>query len=196
MPLLKSEPSLYPDDIFALDAESFPWHVAHVRSRQEKSLARRLHGLSGAYYLPQVRKLIQRSGREFISYLPLIPGYLFFRGTQEISAQALRSGVVVQILQVDDQRQLSEELRQIHDLLAAGATFTVERDFLPGDQVLIKSGSFAGYRGMVVEQGRRARLLVTITMLRKQVSVEFDPEVLIKDGREGRFRFDRGARVP
>ncbi len=195
MPLLKSEPTLFPTEIFALDVKTSPWQVAHVRSRQEKSLARRLHAVSGPYFLPQVTKLTHRSGREFVSHLPLIPGYLFFRGAAEVADQALRSGVVVQILKVEDQSQLNEELCQIHQLLSSGARFMLEDRFSPGDQVLIKTGSFSGYRGVVVDEGRRARLIVTITMLQKHVSVEFDPAALARDGSKGRFRFDRGART-
>ena len=93
MPLLKAKPSLDPDGIFALDPESFPWHVAHVRSGQEKSLARRLHALATAYFLPQVKKLTRGSGRDFVSHLPLIPGYLFFRGEHEIAGQALKLAI-------------------------------------------------------------------------------------------------------
>jgi hypothetical protein len=42
MPLLPKEADFFPDDLFALAESSFPWHVAHVRSRQEKRVARRL----------------------------------------------------------------------------------------------------------------------------------------------------------
>lgn len=181
MPIVREEPALYPEGLFDLDVAAHPWHVAHVKSRCEKSLARHLHQSSSPYYLPQLRKITARSGRNFVSHLPLLQGYVFLRGSAQVCSDALRSGVVVSLLPVRDQGQLHDELRQIHDLLARGIPLQVETTLSPGDQVLVKSGPFEGYRGIIVQQGRRSRLLVNITMLKKQVSVEFDPMALGPD---------------
>jgi len=45
MPLLKRELDLFPEGLFDLPVESHPWWVAHVKSRQEKALARHLQPL-------------------------------------------------------------------------------------------------------------------------------------------------------
>ena len=50
MPLLPKEPQISPETIF--DSPD-PWRVAHVRSRQEKVLARHLLQNDIAFYLPQ-----------------------------------------------------------------------------------------------------------------------------------------------
>ena len=78
MPLLKREPDSFPAAVFELPVEASPWWVAHVRSRQEKALARFLRPLAVAFYLPQGEHRTRRAGRTFVSYLPLFPGYLFF----------------------------------------------------------------------------------------------------------------------
>jgi len=181
MPIVREEPALYPEGLFDLDAAAHPWHVAHVKSRCEKSLARHLFQSSSPYYLPQLKKVTARSGRNFVSHLPLLQGYVFLRGSAQVCSEARRSGVIVNLLPVRDQGQLHEELRQIHDLLARGISLRVESSFSLGDHVLIKSGAFEGYRGIIIQEGRGSRLLVNITMLRKQVSVEFDPMVLGPD---------------
>lgn len=51
MPLLKREPDITPG-LFDLDAVTHPWRVAHVRSRQEKTLARHCHERGIPFYLP------------------------------------------------------------------------------------------------------------------------------------------------
>lgn len=79
MPILKREADLYPDDLFERAGVGRPWWVAHVRSRQEKVLARFFRDREVSHYLPQYEKLVRRSGRRFTSYLPLFPGYVFFR---------------------------------------------------------------------------------------------------------------------
>src|SRR4051812_19164991 len=77
MPILKREPDCYPDNPFTLEA---PWRVAHLRSRQEKVFVRYLRQYDIPFYLPQIEKTVQRSGRNITSYLPVFPGYAFFRG--------------------------------------------------------------------------------------------------------------------
>jgi len=191
MPIVREEPALYPAELFDLDAAAHPWHVAHVKSRCEKSLARHLCESASPYYLPQLKKVTARSGRNFVSHLPLFQGYVFLRGRAQVCSEAFRSGVVVNLLPVRDQAQLHEELRQIHDLLTRGVPLRVETFLSPGDPVLVKSGPFEGYRGIVIQAGRRSRLLVNITMLRKQVSVEFDPMALGPDRVGLRSRADR-----
>jgi hypothetical protein len=68
---LKREPDAFPEAIFDM---TDPWWVAHLRSRQEKVLARYLREYEIPFYLPQMQKRIRRSGRTFVSYLPLFSG--------------------------------------------------------------------------------------------------------------------------
>jgi len=178
MPLLPKEADVFPDELFALPADAYPWHVAHVRSRQEKVLARRLLERHTPFYLPQTERLVERSGRRFRSYVPLFGGYVFFRGAESARDAALRSGVVAHIIDVEDQPLLNGQLEQIRRLQLAGASFVVYDELLPDDVVTIADGPFRGYTGSVVRSGRRDRLLVSLTLLRKSIAVEFSRPVL------------------
>ena len=178
MPLLKWTTDLFPLDLFALSSGDFPWWVAHVRSRQEKALARHLLPLEVPFFLPQREKRIRRAGRTFVSYLPLFPGYLFFRGSAVDRNAALRSNLIVKVLEVRDQDLLASELLQIRRLQEAGATLVPYADVVPGDSVRVTDGPFRGYVGAVMRIQGRARLLVSISMLRQSVAVEFDREVI------------------
>jgi transcription antitermination factor NusG len=178
MPLLPKEADFFPDELFALPEGTFPWHVAHVRSRQEKSLARRLLEQQIPFYLPQIQRVAERSSRRFHSYLPLFAGYVFFRGTDGALNVALRSGVTANMIAVSDQKLLTEELEQIRRLQLAGASFEVYEDLLPNDAVMITEGPFRGYAGAVVRSGRGDRLVVSLSLLRKNVAVEFERPVL------------------
>jgi Transcription termination factor nusG len=178
MPLLPKEADLFPDELFALPASSFPWHVAHVRSRQEKALARRLHELGIPFYLPQTERVAERSSRRFRSYVPLFPGYVFFRGCSPECDAALRSGVTVGIIEVDDQMLLAAQLAQIRHLLLTGASFEVYEELVPDDVVSITAGPFRGYTGAVVRGARGDRLIVSLSLLRKNIAVEFERPAL------------------
>lgn len=178
MPLLPKEVELFPDELFTLPVQSFPWQVAHVRSRQEKVLARRLFERKIPFFVPQIERVAERSSRRFRSYVPLFGGYVFFRGDASASDVALRSGVTVRVIGVDDQELLGAQLGQIRLLQLAGASFEIYEDLLPDDVVSITAGPFRGYTGAVVRSGRGERLVVSLSLLRKNIVVEFDRPVL------------------
>ena len=175
MPLLPKEPDILPETIFELDD---PWHVAHVRSRQEKVLARHLAQRRIAFFLPQMDKTVTRAGRRLTSHVPLFPGYVFFRGAAAARQAALCSNVVANLIEVQNQPLLTEELRQIRRLQLAGASLVPVEEFVPGDAVRITEGAFAGYQGIVIRGGRADRLLVSVSLLRKAVAVEFARQTL------------------
>lgn len=176
MPLLKREPDLFPESVLGLSPVEFPWWVAHVRSRQEKGLARQLVPREIPFYLPQHEHRVGRSGRSFTSHLPLFPGYVFFRGQSPARGAVLESGLVVRILKVPDQDLLARELSTLRALQQSGAPLVPHPWVAPGDLVRIDSGPFAGYAGTVIRERGARRLVVSVTMLRKSVAVELERE--------------------
>ena len=155
MPLLPKEADLFPDEFFALPEGPFPWHVAHVRSRQEKLMARRLMEQQIPFYLPQVERVSERSSRRFRSYVPLFAGYVFFRGGRSrLRRRAAKRRHRTNRSTSTIRRLLGAQLKQIRDLQLAGASFDVYEELLPDDVVTITEGPFRGYRGAVVRSGR------------------------------------------
>ena len=173
MPILKREPDAFPESIFEMPD---PWWVAHLRSRQEKLLARYLREHQVPFYLPQMEKRVRRSGRTFVSYLPLFAGYVFFRGGREEKLRALKSNVVVNVLEPSDQDEISRELEQLHELQLTDAQLKPHPFVAPGDTVLITEGAFEGYRGVVVKEKGTMRLIVSVSFIRQSVSLEIDRE--------------------
>ena len=180
MPLLAKEAEISAETVF--DAVE-PWRVAHVRSRQEKVLARHLLRSGVAFYLPQIEKATTRAGRHFLSYVPLFAGYVFFRGGAATRQIALRSNVVASLIEVENQALLNDELLQIRRLQLAGASLIPVEEFVVGDAVRIAEGAFAGYQGTVVRSARVDRLLVAVSLLRKTVAVEFPRTALARGPR-------------
>ena len=178
MPILKREPDLFPEGLFDLPVERHPWWVAHVKSRQEKVLARHLQPLGIPYYLPQREQKIRRAGRNFMSYLPLFPGYLFFRGTDDDRYAALRSNLVAQVIDVIDQPLLDAELGRLRTLQESGLPLVSHPYIEPGSAVSITDGPFRGYEGVVLRAKGRLRIVVSISVLRTSYTVELDREAL------------------
>jgi transcription antitermination factor NusG len=178
MPLLARELELFPHDGLELPESDFPWHVAHTRSRQEKGLARHLVSQEVAFYVPQYEKRTRRAGRNFTSFLPLFPGYVFFRGGSRERQAAIRSHLLVRVLEVKDQALLGAELAALRRLQLSGASLSPLVELEPGDEVRIVDGPFKGHSGIVLRGQSRVRLVVSITMLRQSVAVEFERGVL------------------
>lgn len=178
MPLLKREPDLFPQNLFDLPAEGNPWWVAHVRSRQEKALARLLQPLGVPYYLPQRERKTRRAGRTFVSYLPLFPGYLFFRGTDDDRHAALRSNLVAQVIDVVDQPLLDAELGRLRALQESGFPLVCHPYVETGSAVSITDGPFRGCEGTVLRAKGQLRIVVSISLLRTSVAIEIDREAL------------------
>jgi transcription antitermination factor NusG len=168
-----------------LSPESVPWSVAQTRSRQEKALTRHLEPLGVPFYLPQYERRARRAGREFLSYIPLFPGYVFLRADPAWRAEVFRSQLVVRLLDVRDQDLLHGELKQLRALQESGAGLVPYSRIAPGDPVAVVDGPFRGYRGIVVREQAGLRLVVSISMLRQNVSVAFDRSSLTRESRDG-----------
>lgn len=180
MPILRKESDIFPDDLFAMPISDAPWEIAHLRSRQEKSVARLLFDASMPFYLPQIKQTNKRAGRTFVSHLPLFPGYIFMRRIDGLRQALWRTSAVANLIEVPDQNQLHAELLQIRELQERGAVLTPRADLVPGDAVRIMEGAFSGYSGVVMEERGSLRLIVSVSILKKSVSVEFPRELLVQ----------------
>ena len=202
MPLLKREPEIYPADLFgplpedqlaaaealAGDGPRSPaprpaattgaWWVAYVRSRQEKRLARHLLQSEVPFYLPQREHRLKAGDRWRVSHLPLFTGYVFFRGGAGERLRALKSNLVVNLLDVTDEAALERELRSLWLLQLTGAPLVPHPYLGPGDEVEVVEGPLRGYQGRILREKGRLRLIVSITLLRQSVAAELDRAAL------------------
>lgn len=170
MPILAAEPQMFPPDLWrgelgAVDPER-PWWCLHTRPRQEKAMARDLHGRGSTYYLPQV---VQEghipSGRKIRSLRPLFSGYIFFQGDQLQRHEALKSRSLTRVLEIFDQEELTDELRQIHRLLSSGLVVLPEPTYPVGSRVCITSGPLRGLVGTVVRRDRGDQFVAVVRFL-------------------------------
>lgn len=192
MPILKREPDRFPVDVFELAREDHPWSVAHVRSRQEKALARQLAESTVPFYLPQAERRIRRSGRTFVSHSPLFGGYVFLRANRSQLDRAFRTNAVVRVIQVTDQETLHGELSQLSELQRLGAALVPHPHLEPGDAVRVNEGVFTGFTGIVLRGNGALRLVVSVSFLRQSIAVEFDREVLVPLGKSVNVPFRSG----
>jgi transcriptional antiterminator RfaH len=181
MPILKEEPSLYPETLLdAAPAEvgGRRWLALYTKARQEKALARELLKYCVPFYLPLVRKTSVLRGRKRTSWAPLFGGYVFLYASEEERVRALTTNRISRVLMVEDPDQLLFDLRQLRQLIAVGAPLTIESRFGPGQRVRVRQGAFAGLEGTVRKRRGETRLLVSINFLQQGASVEIDDFML------------------
>lgn len=177
MPLLALETFIQPEDLLDTahdDIACGKWWVLHTRPRAEKTLARRFCDRGMNYYLPLYPRTWQSRGRQFSSFLPLFPGYIFLHGESEDRLHALETNLVAHALPVDDQEQLHDSLARIYRLLATGAPVTPEDRLEPGDPVEIIRGPLAGLAGKVLKRGKRLKFVIEVQFLHRAVSAEVE----------------------
>lgn len=175
MPIRKRDVDLFPPRLFASPAAGPPWRVAYARSRQEKRLARHLLVRQMPFYLPLAERAVSIAGRRRVSYLPLFPGYVFFRGP---ALSALGSNVVCHVLEVHDQATLAAELASLWRLQAAGAPVVPHPYLAAGDRVEIVDGPLAGFAGTILREKGRLRLVVRVSLLGQAAAAEVDREMV------------------
>ena len=186
MPLVRLRADHFPPDVFRLGLSEFPWLVAHTKGRAEKALARQLLIAQIPFYVPLGERRSRRSGRTFVSTLPLFPGYVFLRGGAGSRGAAIRCGAVVRLLDVPDQERLDRELRQVRALQETGASLVVHPFLGAGDAVRIREGPFRDQFGVVVREKGATRLVVSVSMLRRSVAVELERGVVEADRKSSR----------
>jgi len=145
-----------------------------VRPRCEKKLAEfcRLMGLS--HYLPlrEETKIYQR--RRVTVLKPVFPGYLFASFDRKGRLALLKTNNIVRIIECTDQRRFLHQLAQIRKALAVDATLSSCSALTRGKLVRIKSGSFMGLEGRVLNVRARTRVRLNVEMIGQAVMVEVD----------------------
>ena len=181
MPILKEEPSMYPESLLDAapdEAADRRWLALYTKARQEKALARELLKYRVPFYLPLVRKASVSRGRKRTSLVPLFGGYIFLYGSEEERVRGLTTNRVSRILTVEDPDQLVFDLRQLRQLIAANVPLTVESRLGPGQRVRVRQGAFAELEGTVLRRRGEMRLLVSINFLQQGASVEIEDFML------------------
>jgi len=180
VPVLKLEPDLSPDDLFDLPPDRYPWWVVHVRSRQEKLLARECRRRDVPFYLPLREQKLVRAGRRRTSWLPLFPGYLFVRGDLEHERlEVLKTNLCVKVLAVAAQAELSHDLAQVRRLQELGLPLVAHPELTKGSVVRIAEGPFEGMAGRVTAVKGKGRFVVTVRFIHRSVAVELDRDELV-----------------
>jgi transcription antitermination factor NusG len=148
--------------------DQLPWYVVWAESRAEKRVAQRLEARGFDVWLPTTTQKRRWSDRWQEVSLPLFPGYLFASPGAVGYVPLLRiPGVLTLVKRGLAPAALSPayvaQLKSVVENPAVAAeALPVGHSFVAGDEVLVRDGPLAGWRGTVTELRGARKLLVWV----------------------------------
>ena len=153
------------------------WYGVRVRSRSEPMAAAMLDGQGYAPFLPTYKVCRKWTDRTRQIDTPLFPGYVFCRfDPQRILPILMTPGVLGIVGFGKVPAPIEErEIDAIRAVVAAGLRAEPLPFMHEGDRVEIIGGPLCGMEGIVGKFRNNQRLILSVTMLQRSVSVEVDP---------------------
>ncbi len=172
-----SSPSLFP---LATEAksESLPWFGVHTRSNHEKVTATVLSYKGYDYYLPTYKSKKRWSDRVVESDRPLFPGYVFCRFDPKLRLPILTTPGVVSVVGFGNEPAPIEdmEIEAVQAVLRSGLHAEPCAFLREGQRIRVIQGSLTGLEGLLVRKKSEWRMVVSVAMLQRSISVEIDRE--------------------
>jgi transcription antitermination factor NusG len=154
------------------------WYAVLTRSRQEKTAASMLQSQSIDIFLPLYQDERRWSDRKKRISVPLFPGYLF---VQIVASSTARFRVlkVPGIVEFVGNREgplpiPQTDIEAVRAVISRGVECALHPFLKAGDRVRVVRGALAGVEGNLSRRGVQSRLVVSVEMLQRSVSVIVD----------------------
>ena len=154
------------------------WWVVHTKARNEKALGSDLEKLGIGYFLPLARVKRKYGRRRLLVEIPLFPSYLFMCGGRDERSETLGTHRAANVIQVFDQRELKEQLRQIHRVTTSGKAVDLYPGLKRGILCRVIRGCLKGLEGVVLRRRGICRIYVGVEALGQSAELEIDADLL------------------
>jgi transcriptional antiterminator NusG len=162
-------------------AEQFPWYGIRTRSNHEKVAALVLTGKGYDPYLP-VYSLRRRRSDDVLTHSehPLFPGYVFCRFDAKRRLPILMTTGVISVVGFGKEPAAipDDEIEAVKAVLRSGLPTEPCAYLREGQRVRVMTGSLDGVEGILVKKKNQFRMVVSVTMLQRSLSVEIDADRL------------------
>jgi transcription antitermination factor NusG len=147
------------------------WFALYTKPRSEFKAEQQLKSVGIENYLPTITRLKQWSDRKKKITTPLLRGYIFiFSNEAERLTSVEQPAIVRCIFDAGRPARIPEwQIDNIKKLLETDTDFIVQNGIVPGAKVIIKSGSFEGVRGTVMEGEAGKSISVSIDLLNRSI---------------------------
>ncbi len=136
-----------------------PWMAIYTKPRNEKKVAERLTKAGFDNYLPLQEQKRKWSDRYKTVKVPVISSYVFVKAEESDRNKILQDpGVLNFVFWLGKPATITEEeINKVKYILGeAGSEYEIEmHNFLPGDQIEIDEGKFAGQTGKILHSSKK-----------------------------------------
>jgi transcription antitermination factor NusG len=152
------------------------WYVLYTNGRHEKKVVELLSNRHVSCYLPLYRSVRRWQDRRKEVDLPLFPGYVFVRIALRSKLQVLTVPGVVQIITFNGTPApvADAEIECLRRGLSSSTSVEPHPYLKVGRSVRVRSGPFAGMNGILVRRKHAFRLVLSIDLIMRSLSVEID----------------------
>lgn len=159
------------------------WYAVRTKPRHEKQVARHLLARGFDELLPLTRSSRAWGGRASQADLPLFDGYVFCKFDAAHRLPILTTPGVSYIVGTSEGPLpiAPAEIQTLDIMVHSKLPMIPWPVYAPGTPVLIVAGPLRGATGTVVGTNRKCRLVVSISLLQRSISVEIDPQYIEAD---------------
>jgi transcription antitermination factor NusG len=153
-----------------------PWRAVYSKTNHEKAVATELALRGFEVFLPTYTEVRSWSDRKKKLELPLFPNYLFVRLLGHQRVHVLRCPGVLGIVSngTTDASVPEAEIDGIRTIAQSGRDLSPAPFLQRGERVVLAAGPMKGVEGTVLRQRGATRLVVSVSMLERALSVDVD----------------------
>ena len=151
-----------------------PWYALFTRHQHEKTVAHILTNKGFDTLLPLYSVARKWKDRTKLLFLPLFPCYVFLKGGLERRLDIMTTpGIYALVSNAGQPLSIpSAEIDAIRRAVESGSRIEPHPLLKRGDWVRVKDGPLEGIQGILVRKKNLYRLVLSVEMLGKAVSVE------------------------
>ena len=152
------------------------WFAIQTLSRHEKVVRSQLEMRNVENFLPTMRQLSQWTDRKKEIEVPLFSGYCFARFSLADRLPVLQSQGVVRVVGSGGRPEPipDEEIESLRKLISSSSDYDCCSYLREGMIVEVIRGPLQGVKGRLVREARPCRLVLSISLIQRAVSIEID----------------------
>jgi transcription antitermination factor NusG len=174
------------------------WYALKVRPRLEKQVSVNLSAKGYELFLPLYKRRSHWSDRIKTLEVPLFPGYLFCQFDVTKRLPILQTPGVISVVGIGKCPEPIdvEEIDALRTVVSSGVGYQPHPYLAVGDAVRVEYGSLAGITGLITQVKNEFRLIISVNLLMRSVSVEIDRSWVDPVRPPTRERFGAGLPAP
>ena len=163
------------------------WGYAYVKPRTEKKMKSALEARGIPCFLPLIPRARLHHATKVVSFLPMIPGYVFLGASDEERRELKVSEKhIVQIELLRDSSSEETFIRELNilkrcEILAQSEPVLINPAISAGDDVIVTKGPLAGLQAKVLRRADETNCIVlNLTILNSHIEYPVSAEKLQK----------------